>query len=145
MLAFPLRFGDARLRAARGATRLAAFFLPAFFLLAFRLGRFVDFFAELLALAFGFALPRAEAFFGVVFFLAAMGRLVPLIRIHLPTQHAEKLLQSAWAKGGPYMTSGFADDFCWSTAACRTSLGQRLGSSWWENQPQPHSQIRVLA
>ncbi len=72
-------FGDFRfvagLLAALGATRFAAFFLP-----AFRLGRLVDFFAELLAFPFPFALPRAAAFFGVAFFFAAIGRLVPLIR-----------------------------------------------------------------
>ena len=52
------------------------------------LGRLVGFFADLLAFAFPFALPRAAAFFRVAFFFAAIGRLVPLIRFHLPAELA---------------------------------------------------------
>ncbi len=96
MLALPLAFGEARfaacLRAAPGPTRLVAFFL-----LAFRLGRFVDFFAELLAFRFPFAftLPRAAAFFRVAFFFAAMGVWFPSFDSIFPQSLREKLSQSA--------------------------------------------------
>ncbi len=64
--------------------------------LGFDEARFVDCFAELLALAFPFAFPllRAAAFFRVVFFFPAMGRLVPLIRFHLPTELAGDLCRA---------------------------------------------------
>ncbi len=85
-------FGDFRfvagLLAALGATRFAAFFLP-----AFRLGLFVDFLAELIAFRFAFALPRAADFFRVAFFFfAAIVRLVPLIRFDLPAELAGEAL-----------------------------------------------------
>jgi hypothetical protein len=89
VLALPLGFGEARFVAflrvvAPGRARFAAFFLP-----AFRLELFVDFFAELLVFRFTFALPRAAAFFRVVaFFFTAIARLVLLIRFHLPTEIA---------------------------------------------------------
>ena len=61
-------------------------------LLGFDEARFADFFAELLAWVFPFAfpLPRAASFFRAVFFLAAIGRLVPPIRFCLPTELAGK-------------------------------------------------------
>jgi hypothetical protein len=95
VLVLPPSFDDARLppgfRAAPVPTRFAAFFL-----LAFRLGRFVDFFAELLA--FRFVLPRAAAFFrAVFFFLAVMVRLVLLIRFHLPAERLGEALENAFA------------------------------------------------
>ena len=59
-------------------------------LLGFDEARFVDLLAELLALAFPFAfpVPRVAAFFRVAFFLAAIGRLIPLIRFCLPAELA---------------------------------------------------------
>ncbi len=82
MLALPLGFREVRfaasLRAAPSLARPTA--------LAFRLGRFVDFLAVLLALDFAvpFPLRRAAAFFRVAFFFAAMDRLVSLILFLLP-------------------------------------------------------------
>ncbi len=88
MLALLLGFGEARfvscLRVVPDPARFAAFFLP-----AFRLELFVDLFAELLVFRFAFALPRAAAFFRVAFFFfAAIVRLIPLIRFHLPAEIA---------------------------------------------------------
>ena len=38
----------------------------------------------------------------------------------------------------------FADGFSGSMAPRRAPLGQGRGFCWWENQPQPHSQIRLV-
>jgi len=91
VLALLLRFCEARFAAclwvAPDAARFAAFFLP-----AFRLELFVDFLAELLVFCFTFALPGAAAFFRVVlFFFAAMVRLIPPIRFYLPQKLRTKL------------------------------------------------------
>ena len=64
-------------------------------LLGFDEARFLDFVAEL----FAFPLPRAAAFFRVVFFFAAMGRPVPLfsslIRFHLYAQGTGEICRNA--------------------------------------------------